>query len=69
MAKFVMPKRTLEKVGVCGATNTREDDISKCPFVKEHFDVDKVPSFLGGNCHCEPGCVPSVSNERTEHFE
>ena len=62
--KGLMSANTRAKVAVCGSSDTRKGDISKCPFAKL-INLHTVPSFLGGGCRCGPGCVSGVSNEQT----
>jgi hypothetical protein len=51
--KTFMSKKTLEKVVVCPG-KTLEQSVSKCPFIKEKFAVEDLPSFLGGKCKVRP---------------
>ena len=62
--KGLMNANTRAKVAVCGSSDTRKGDISKCPFAKL-INLHTVPSFLGGGCRCVGGCVSGVSNEQT----
>lgn len=62
--KGLMSANTRAKVAVCGSSDTRKGDISKCPFAKL-INLHTVPSFLGGGCRCVGGCVSGVSNEQT----
>ena len=62
--KGLMSANTRAKVAVCGSSDTRKGDISKCPFAKL-INLHTVPSFLGGGCRCVGGCVRGVSNEQT----
>ena len=62
--KGLMSAKTRAKVAVCGSSDTRKGDISKCPFAKL-INLHTVPSFLGGGCRCVGGCVRGVSNEQT----
>lgn len=34
---------------------------------RSHFDVEHLPSFLGGRCHCHDsaGCIPGMANEQS----
>ena len=62
--KGLMSANTRAKVAVCGSSDTRKGDISKCPFAKL-INLHTVPSFLCGGCRCVGGCVSGVSNEQT----
>ena len=62
--KGLMSANTRAKVAVCGSSDTRKGDISKCPFAKL-INLHTVPSFFGGGCRCVGGCVSGVSNEQT----
>ena len=61
--KGLMSANTRAKVAVCGSSDTRKGDISKCPFAKL-INLHTVPSFLGGGCRCVGGCVSGVSHEQ-----
>ena len=61
--KGMVSTKTRAKVALCGTSDTRKGDISKCPFAKL-INLHTVPSFLGGGCRCVGGCV-GVSNEQT----
>ena len=64
IVKGLVSAKTRAKVAVCGSSDTRKGDISKCPFAKL-INLHTVPSFLGGGCRCVGGCVSGVSNEQT----
>ena len=64
IVKGFLSAKTRAKVAVCGSSDTRKGDISKCPFAKL-INLHTVPSFLGGSCRCVGGCVHGISNEQT----
>lgn len=67
IVKLFLPKRTLEKIRRCGG-DTGSGDIASCPFVQKHFAVDAVPSYIGGKCACEGGCIPGAPNCVPQHM-
>ena len=64
LMKPLLSAKTRSKVAICGASDTRTGDVSKCPFAKL-LNLDTVPSFLGGRCKCKGGCVGGCPNEQT----
>uniref|UniRef100_A0A0G4F386 CRAL-TRIO domain-containing protein n=1 Tax=Chromera velia CCMP2878 TaxID=1169474 RepID=A0A0G4F386_9ALVE len=68
IAKVVKSKKTLEKIHVHSNTNGKKKDASKCPAVKAEgiISTETLPSFLGGSCRCEGGCIPLFDNETKE---
>lgn len=67
LAKPLVSKNTWEKVSVCTASRPwGEAEISRCPFVAENVSLESLPSYLGGSCSCEGGCVKGFPNEMTK---
>jgi len=62
LCRLFISKRTMEKFRLCTA-DSRAGDATQCPYLKERFDMDAVPTFLGGNCECEKGCIWGLSND------
>jgi hypothetical protein len=59
IAKVFVSKRTFEKLKTCpGRTST--GDIRTCPYVAANFDLDSIPTFLGGTCTCPHKAPPGV---------
>lgn len=50
LAKPLMPKEALDKIGLCPAADSSKDDLSKCPYCKM-MGIEKgdLPDFLGGS--------------------
>lgn len=72
LGKMVLPASMFEKISIAGATNSSStEDIKLCPYTKDLFALDELPSFLGGNCRCQEkgGCIAGVSNDRKEKIE
>ena len=65
LVKGLLSKKTRSKISVCATSDTRTEDISKCPFAK-FLNLETLPSFLGGKCRCAGGCLCGVSNEQTQ---
>lgn len=63
-ATAFMSKKSLAKMKPCpGDTN---GDITKCPFVMSKFNIEDIPTFLGGKCSCPGGgCINGVPNSQT----
>jgi hypothetical protein len=38
-------------------------DVSECPYLKDRINVEALPTFLGGECDCDGGCIPGLNNE------
>lgn len=55
-ARWFMPERTVRKVGMCGASDTRTQDPSDCPYCRK-FGIGRadLPNFLGGSIPVEEG--------------
>eukprot|EP01134_Creolimax_fragrantissima_P000927 CFRG0927T1 len=68
LLKMVMPRKTVAKMTICGASDTRTQNISLCPWVRENIEIVNVPTFLGGKCECPGGCVRGVPNDLTKHL-
>ena len=62
IVKLFLSKRTLEKFRTCRG-DIANGNIADCPYVRSHFAIEHVPSYLGGNCNCEGGCVPGIPND------
>ena len=63
--KLFLSKRTLEKFKACRG-DIENGDIQKCPYIQSHIAVMNTPSYLGGKCECEGGCVPGLSNHNAD---
>ena len=61
-----MSKKALAKFNLCPGPTVERPSASACPFASARFDLDTLPSFVGGNCHCtdKGGCVRCVPNEQ-----
>jgi hypothetical protein len=69
LIKPVMSAKSLEKTTVCpggGAQPRGPRAAAACPFAAALFDVDSLPTFLGGACRCSAkgGCVGGRPNEQ-----
>lgn len=63
-----MSAKTLAKMSICEGTGLDEHEISQCPFAGAEFEPASVPTFLGGTCDCEGGCVPGIPNDQKEQI-
>ena len=57
-----VPKDTMQNIAICKKRGT----IESCPFVSKYCNVDELPTFLGGKCECEGGCIPGLPNHMEE---
>ena len=62
VAKMFMSKRTFEHLSVCTGFE-RSVGASTCPYASRWVNLDDLPTFAGGNCNCEGGCLPDIPNE------
>jgi hypothetical protein len=64
--KPFMSAKSLEKTTLCPGTLSGPS-ATACPFVTALFDVDTLPTFLGGRCRCaaKGGCIAGRPNEAT----
>lgn len=64
-AKPFVSKKSISKICQCAATNKRNADIAKCPFVSARIDPSLIPTFLGGSCRCDDGrCICDIPNDK-----
>lgn len=66
IVKPLLPAKSLEKTAVCPGSLSKPS-ASACPFAAALFDVNALPTFLGGACRCTAngGCVAGRPNEQT----
>ena len=70
--KFIMSESMMSKIKICGAKSTVTGDIGTCPIAGQIFNLDNLPSNLGGKCKCEDkgGCfsndIFNLPNDRKE---
>ena len=62
-----MSAKSLEKTILCPGKTPARPSAAACPFVTTLFDVDSLPTFLGGSCRCAArgGCVAARPNEQS----
>mmetsp|Transcript_26929 Transcript_26929/g.67863 ORF Transcript_26929/g.67863 Transcript_26929/m.67863 type:complete len:95 (+) Transcript_26929:3-287(+) len=66
-AGVFLPSRVLNKVGICGASDTREQDISECPYLMQlGIKKDELPDFLGGSEKVPLGSLLDITNKVSE---
>lgn len=61
IVKLFLSKRTLSKFKPCKGDT--DGDVTACPYIREHIAVENLPSYLGGTCVCEDGCVYGCANK------
>jgi hypothetical protein len=64
-AKLFVSKRAMSKFKVCHA-DTLTGDIKDCPYASKHIAIENIPSYLGGTCRCDGGCIVGMKNDQTE---
>ena len=57
-----MSKKSLDKVCVC-AGYSNDKKAKECPYASKWIETDELPSFVGGECVCEGGCVAGLPND------
>jgi hypothetical protein len=62
--KHIMSKKTVEKTRFCPGKNSGKG-VEHCPFLSKHMRVEDIPTFLGGQCNCLPGCIAGIPNSQT----
>lgn len=67
MASLFLSKKTVDRFKVCPGFRT-DMSASECPYVSKWVqDMKDLPTFCGGTCSCEGGCVGGVSNNFHGH--
>ena len=66
LIKVFMSKKQLAKMSVCPGRSAARQSAAVCPFASARFDLDKLPSFLGGTCQCAArgGCIGCTPNQQ-----
>jgi len=69
-AGLFLPGRVLNKVGICGASDTREQDMSECPYLRQlGIKKDELPDFLGGGVKVPHGSLLHVAEADDDVLE
>mmetsp|Transcript_1109 Transcript_1109/g.3444 ORF Transcript_1109/g.3444 Transcript_1109/m.3444 type:complete len:317 (-) Transcript_1109:1478-2428(-) len=72
--RFFLPESTIRRYQLCRGflghnlkTTYAEGgfDARRCPFCTQRFDVEKLPSYIGGSCTCvdKGGCIGGHGND------
>jgi len=64
LVRVFMSASLMEKVKLCGG-DIINGDIKDCPMATKLVPLENIPSFLGGECNCEGGCVASIPNDQS----
>lgn len=59
--KPLMAKKSAEKTIFCSGSS-KGRNITECPYIALSLPLDRVPTFLGGQCSCAGGCVGGAPN-------
>lgn len=64
----LMSKKQLEKQSLCPGSSAASPSASACPFASKMFDLQKLPTFVGGSCTCteKGGCICGVPNAESK---
>ena len=62
VGKMFMSERTFAHLAVCTGFD-KSLGASACPYAKLWVNVDDLPTFAGGKCNCEGGCLPGLPND------
>jgi hypothetical protein len=71
VAQALLPASMFEKITVCGGRSTVTGNITDCPIATSIFDLETLPSFLGGKCKCadKGGCIGGAANDLKEKVQ
>ncbi|ANQ09071.1 Sec14-like cytosolic factor [Plasmodium coatneyi] len=58
---FGISRRTLNKLEIPKIISNKEP--ADCEWFSVLVDKNNIPSYLGGKCRCENGCIPGFKNE------
>ena len=62
VGKLFMSERTLAHMSVCTGFD-KSVGAEACPFAKQWVKVEDLPTFAGGKCECEGGCIAGIPND------
>ena len=62
VARLFLSKKTVEKICVCTGFST-DKKASQCPYAPVWTKPEELPTFAGGDCECEGGCVAGLPND------
>lgn len=57
MVKIFFSKKMVEKLAIIHATSIADHNL-----IKEAISINDIPTFWGGNCNCENGCIDKTPN-------
>jgi hypothetical protein len=67
MASVFLSKKTLERFVMCSGFDL-DKSAADCPYASRWIsDMSALPTFCGGTCSCEGGCVGGVPNDFRRH--
>ena len=62
VASLFMSKKTLERFTICTSFSEKESALA-CPYISKWVhDMSVLPTFCGGTCECEDGCLSHIPN-------
>ena len=64
LATSVLSTSLTSKVGMCQGT-IEPGKIGDCPWASKRFRAEDMPTFVGGTCECEGGCIGDVPNDHS----
>ena len=67
VASVFLSKKTLDRFVICKGFDL-DKSAAQCPYASKWIrDVSELPTFCGGSCNCEGGCVGGVANDFMGH--
>jgi hypothetical protein len=67
IASVFLSKKTLDRFVICKGFDL-DKSAALCPYASKWIrDVSELPTFCGGTCNCEGGCVGGVPNDFMGH--
>jgi hypothetical protein len=64
LTKPLLSKRAAEKLIFCPGVQSKKS-IAECPYVSRMFNIDDIPTFIGGKCSCPGGCIGNIPNSQS----
>ena len=62
VARLFLSKKTIEKICVCTGYSS-EKKAMECPYATKWTKPAELPTFVGGDCECDRGCVAEMPND------
>ncbi len=67
VASVFLSKKTLDRFAICRGFDL-DKSAAMCPYASQWIrEMSELPTFCGGTCNCEGGCVGGVANDFNGH--